>query len=171
MATFAKGKHRVENFVFISRSKTPQTTSFLFPDSCLSVAQMPKISFLALTVASLDNYLALHARCNCRLFVFIAVWCIARQADRNGEIFIKVLSQFHAPYCRNLGRKIAGRSEAVRTTMHRYHTNNFRFQIMCQNIVSAFYIAAVCCNSYVQENLLSSNRLTSRQNPILAFRI
>ena len=50
----------------------------------------------------------LHARCNCRPFVFIVVWCIARQADHNGETvkyfhnYILVLSQFRTPYCTNL---------------------------------------------------------------------
>jgi len=52
-------------------------------------------------------------------------------------------------------------------TMHRYHTYNFRFQIQYQKIVSGYNIAAVCCNSYEQENMLSSNRFTSRQNHIL----
>ena len=53
--------------------------------SCFSADQMAKISLVALTVASLDNHLVLHARCNCQPFVFIGVWCLASQADGNGE--------------------------------------------------------------------------------------
>jgi len=60
-------------FVFISRSKTTYITSFLFSDSCFSAAQLAKLSLHALTAASLDNYLVLHARCNCRPLVFIVV--------------------------------------------------------------------------------------------------
>jgi len=58
---------------------------FLVSHSCFSAALISKISLLALTVASLDNYLVLNARSNCLPCVFIVVWCIARQADRNGE--------------------------------------------------------------------------------------
>jgi len=52
--------------VFISRSKTTHIASFMFSDSCLSAAQIAQISLLALTVASLDNHLVFHARCNYR---------------------------------------------------------------------------------------------------------
>jgi len=95
-------------FVFTSCSETTHLASFSFSDSCFSAAQIGKISLLALTVATLDNHLVLHARCNCWPFFFIVVWCIARQADRNGETVkhfhncIKVLSQFRTPYCSNL---------------------------------------------------------------------
>ena len=95
-------------FVFISRSETTHFASFLFPVSYSSAAQKAKISLIALTVASLDNHLVLHARCNCRPFVFIVVWCITRQTDRNGFTVkhfhncSKVLSQFRIPYCTNL---------------------------------------------------------------------
>jgi len=68
-----KGKQHVEICILISRSKTTHKASFTFSDSCFSAAQIPEISFLALTVASLDNRLVLHARCNCRPFVFIVV--------------------------------------------------------------------------------------------------
>jgi len=47
--------------------------SFLFSESCFSAAQIAKISLQALIVASLDNHLALHARCNCGPFAFIVV--------------------------------------------------------------------------------------------------
>jgi len=47
-------------------------------------------------------------------------------------------------------------------TMHRYHSYNFRFQLPRQRIVSVHNNAA-CCNSHVQENMLSSNRFTSIQ--------
>jgi len=75
-------------FVFISHSKTTHIASFLFFDRCFihwfSAAEAPKISPQALTVASLDNPLVLHERCNCRPSVYIVVSCIARKADRNG---------------------------------------------------------------------------------------
>ena len=45
-------------------------------------------------------------------------------------------------------------------TMHRYHSYNFRIQLLRQKIVSVCNIAAVCCNSHVQENILSLNRFT-----------
>jgi len=61
------------------------------------------------------------------------------------------------------GSIAAGRSEAVRMTMHRYQIYNFRFQLLRQKIVSAYNIAAVYCNSHVEENMLSSNRFTSIQ--------
>ena len=61
------------------------------------------------------------------------------------------------------------RSEAVRIIIHRYHTYNFRFQLLRQKIVSSYNIAAVCCNRHVQENLLSSNRFTSKSKPHLGF--
>ena len=101
-----KVKHQVEIFVFISRSKTTHVAAFLFPDSCFSAAQKAKISLFALTVASLDSHLVLHARCNYGPYVFIVLWC--RQADRNGvrvkhfRNCTKVLSQFNTPYCTNL---------------------------------------------------------------------
>jgi len=59
-----KANHHVE-IVFLSGSKTAQIASFLFSDNCFSAAQIAKISLPALTVASLDNHLVLHARCNC----------------------------------------------------------------------------------------------------------
>jgi len=112
---------------------------------------MAKISLLALTVASLDNYLVLHARCNCRPFVFIVVWCIARQADWNGEtvkhfhICIKVLSQFRTPRCANL-RQYSKRPKRC-AWLHRYPTYNFRFQLLRQKILSPYNIAAACCKT------------------------
>jgi len=58
-------------------------------------------------------------------------------------------------------------------TMHRDHTYNFRFQLLRQKTATAYDIAAVCCNSRVRENVLSSKRFTSKQGKIisLAFRI
>jgi len=67
-----KGKQHVE-IVFLSRSKTAPVASFLFSDNCFSATQIPKISLLALTVASLDNHVVLDTRCNCRPFVFIVI--------------------------------------------------------------------------------------------------
>jgi len=49
-------------FVFTNRSKTTHIASFLSSDSCFSAAQIAQISLLALTVASHDNHLVLHAR-------------------------------------------------------------------------------------------------------------
>jgi len=66
------------------------------------------------------------------------------------------------------GRKITGRSEAVHMTMHRYHTYNFRFQLLCQKITSAYNIAAVSCNSHEQESMLSSNRFASIQGKTMS---
>jgi len=59
--------------VFISRNKTTHIALFIFSDSCFITAQIAKISLLADAVASLDNHLVLHARCNYRLFVFNVV--------------------------------------------------------------------------------------------------
>ena len=95
-------------FVIVSRNTTTHIASFLFYDSWSIAAQIPKISLLPLTVTSLDNHLVLHARCNCRTFVCIVVWWIARQADRNGKTvkhfhnYIKLPSHFRTPYCTNL---------------------------------------------------------------------
>jgi len=50
-------------FVFTSRSERMRF-AFLLSHSCFSAAQIAKISLLALTVASLDNYLVLNTRCN-----------------------------------------------------------------------------------------------------------
>jgi len=60
-------------FVFMGRSKTTHTASFLFSDSCFSAAQMTKISLLALTVASLDNHLFCMPAATADFFVFIVV--------------------------------------------------------------------------------------------------
>jgi len=99
------GKQHVEIFCF---HKTTYIASFLFSDSYFRAAQIAKISLLALIVASLNNNLVLHARCNCRLLFFIVVWCIARQVDRNGETVkhfryncIEVFLQFRITYCTN----------------------------------------------------------------------
>jgi len=64
---------------------------------------------------------------------------------------------------------VTGRSEAVRMAMHRYPAYNFRFHLLRQKIVSACNIAAVCCNSHVQENMLSSNRFTSIQGKTISW--
>ena len=53
--------------------------------------------------------------------------------------------------------------------MHRYHTCNFRFHLLGQKIVSAYNIAAVCCNSHVQENIRSSNRFASIQGKTISW--
>ena len=160
-------------FVFISRSKTTYISSFLTSDSCFSAAQRAKILLLALTVASLDNHLVLHARCNCQPFVFLVVWCITRQTDRNGETVkhfhncITVLLQFRRLYCTNLRqyREAEARRCAWQCTDTKH---NFRFQLLRQKIASAYNIAAVCRNSHVQENMVSSNRFTSIQGKTIS---
>jgi len=134
-----KGKHHVKFFVFRSRSKTTHLASFLFSDNCFSAAQIAQIS--ALTVASLDKHLVLHARCNYWPFVFIIVWCIARQADRNGETVkhfhncIEVILQVCTPYCNNL-RQYSNRPKRGGVHDNVNHTYKFRFQLL-QKIVSA----------------------------------
>ena len=57
---------------------------------------------------------------------------------------------------------------AVCMTIHGYHTYNFHFKLLHQKILSAYNIAAVCCNSHVQENMLSSNRFTSIQGKTIS---
>jgi len=55
-------------------------------------------------------------------------------------------------------------------TMHRYHTFNFRFQLLRQKIVWAYNIADVCCNSHLQENMLSQFVfLQYKAKPYLGF--
>jgi len=62
----------MKNFL-TSLSKTMPVARLSVSHTCFSEDQMAKLSLLALTVASLDNYLVFHARCNCRTFVFIVV--------------------------------------------------------------------------------------------------
>jgi len=125
------------------------------------------------SVASLENHLILHACCNCRSFVFIVVWCIARQVDRNGEIVkhfhdcIKVLSQFCTPYCTNL-RQYSNRPKrggADDNTQIPYSQFSLPTSAPKQ---SSYNIGAVCCNSHVQENMLTS---VQGKNHTLPFRI
>ena len=170
-------KHHAEIFVFISCSKTTHLASLSFSDSCFSAGQTAKISLHALTVASLDNHLLLHARCNCRPLVFIIVWCSARQADCNGETVkhfigaLKCFCSFVHHTVQICGSRVTARSEAVRMTMHRYPANNLA-STFCARTLSAYNIAAVYCNSCVQENMLSSNRFTSIQGKTISeFRV
>jgi len=68
---------------------------------------------------------------------------------------INVLSQFRTPYCTNL------RQYSDRPKRGGAHDNaqlpNLQFSLPTSTPenVSAYNIAAVCCNSYVQENILS----------------
>ena len=120
-------------FVFISRSITTHIASFLFSDSCFSSAQIAKISVLALIVASLDNHLVLHAHCNCRTFLFIVVWCNARQAGRNHKTVkhfhncVKVLWQFRATYCTNLRQYSNSPKRGCAHDNYIYKIYNFHF--------------------------------------------
>jgi len=129
-------------FVFISRDKTTHIASFLFSDSCFSVAQIAKISLVAITVASLGNHL----------------YC------KGSRSFVHHTVQI-------CGSIVRCRSEAVHMILYRYQTHTFRFQFLRQKNVSAYIIgyniAAVCCNSHVQKNMLSSNRFTAIQGKII----
>jgi len=171
-----KRKHHVEIFCFYkSQWNNAHCIIYIFSDSCFSAAHIAKTSLLALTVASLDNHLVLHARCNYRPFVFIVVWCIARQADRNDEVVkhfhicIKVLSQFRTPYCTNL-RQYSKRPKrgGAHDNVHIPSLYNFCFHLLRQKHVSAYNFAAVCCNCHVQKNMLSSNRFTSTQGKTIS---
>ena len=46
-----------------------------------------------------------------------------------------------------------GLGEEVRMKVHTYLTSNFGFQLLRQRIVSAYNIAAVCCNSHVRKSM------------------
>ena len=52
------------------------------------------------------------------------------------------------------GNIATGRSEAVHMTIRKYYCYNFRFQRLCQRIVSAYHCIP-CCNSHVQESMFS----------------
>jgi len=54
-------------------------------------------------------------------------------------------------------------------TTYRYQTYHFRFQILHQKVVSAYNIAAVSCNSNMQENMLSQNRFASIQGKTVSW--
>jgi len=156
-------------FVFTSRSKTTHIASFLSSDSYFSATQIAKISLPALTAASHDNHLVLHARCNCRMFVLIVVSCIARQADRNGETVkhfhncIKVLSHFCTPYCTN--RWQYSKRPKRRSAHDNAQIPNLRFSLPTS---ATYNIAAVCWYSKVQENILISNHFTSIQGKTIS---
>jgi len=55
-------------------------------------------------------------------------------------------------------------------TMHKYRTPtyNFPFPLLRQKNTSAYNIAAVYCNSHVQENELSSNSFTLIQGKTIS---
>ena len=155
-------------FVFVSRSKATHIAPFLFSDSCFSAAQTAKISLLPFTVASLGQPPILHARYNCQPSV------LHRRASRSQQWNSKTLpklhlSQFRTPYYTNQRQHSNRPKRKVSTTMRRYQTYNFRFQLLRQKIVSAYNIAAVCCNSHVQENELSSIRFTSIQGKTILW--
>ena len=63
--------------------------------------------------------------------------------------------------CRNRSKR-GGAHNSAQIISVRCHSYNFRFQLPRQRIVSVHNNAA-CCNSHVQENMLSSNRFTSIQ--------
>jgi len=107
-------------------------------------------------------------------FVFMVVWCITKQGDRNGETVkhfyncIKVLWQFRTPYCANL-RQYSNRPKRSGAHDDANHTYNFRFQLLHQKIVSAYHFAVVCYNNHVQDNMLTSNRFTSIQGKTISW--
>jgi len=168
-----KRKQHVEIFCF-HKSQQNNVHCIIFLTNCFSAARIAKIS--------LSSHCRLSQQPHCfacalqlPTFFFVVVWCTVKQADRNGETVkhlhncIKVLSQFRTAYCTNRGGIVRGRSEAVRMTMHRYQIYNFRFQLLRQKIVSTYKIAAVSCNSHVQQNTLSSNRFTSVQGNTISW--
>ena len=53
--------------------------------------------------------------------------------------------------------------------MSKHQTYNFRSQFLRLKIVSAYNIAAVCCNSLVQKNMLSSHLFTSIQGKTISW--
>jgi len=136
---------------------------FVFSDSCCRLAQIAEISPLALTVASVNHHLVLHA------------WCIARQANRNGETvkhfhnYINVLSRLRTPYCTNL-RQYSKRPK--RGVAHDYaQIPNLQFSLPAskpEKCVGLYKIVAVCCTSHVQESMISSNRFTSIQGKTIS---
>ena len=118
----------------------------------------PKPHSIALTVASLDNHLVLHARCNCRPFVFIVFWCIARQADRNGETVkhfhncIKVLSQFRIPYYPNLrqdSKRLKRCAWLCTDTKFRIFASNFCDRKLCRQPSVAIAACRKTCLSQI----------------------
>ena len=121
----------------------------------------------------LASVLALQAL-NCRPFVFIVVWCIASQVDRmmkqqnTSIIALKCFRSFVHHAVQTCGSIMRGRSKAVRIAVHRYHTYNIRFQLLRQKMVSAYNISAICCNSHVQGNTLSSNPFTSTEGKTIS---
>jgi len=119
----------------------------------------------ALTTTSVDNSPVLHARCNRWPFVFIPVWCIARHADRNVETAkhfhncSKVLSHFYTAYkSSTVPQQAKARRYAWQWTDTMLPISAFNF---CASELCRPIVPAVFCNSYVQENMLSSNHLTS----------
>ena len=162
-------------FVFISRSETTHFASFLFPVSYSSAAQKAKISLIALTVASLDNHLVLHARCNCQPYVFIVVWCIARQADRNGFTVkrfhrcIKVLSQFRIPYCTNLqqySKRLRWCAWLCTDTKLTILASNFCAWKLCRPITLQPSVAIAMCRKTCLSQIVL---LRCKAKPYLAF--
>ena len=132
----------------------------LYSDSCFSASQIPQISLLSLLPHSTTTLFS-NARCNCRPFFFIVVWRKASRLQRWNSKALKCNFVHHTVQI--CGRKVAGRSEVVRMTMHRYTILKiFAYNLCARKYVSACNTAVVCCNNHVQENMLSSNRFTSR---------
>jgi len=110
VATLTKGEYHVEFFWYHKPHKNnAHCITYIFWPLLNSVPpKSPKSHSCLSLVPRSTTILALHPHSNCRPFVFIVVWCIARKANRNGETgkhfhsCIKVLSQFRTPYCTNL---------------------------------------------------------------------
>ena len=166
----AKGKHHVEHFCF---HKSPQNNAychhFYFLTSASVRPKQPKShSVLTLLSHSTTTLFGMRAA-TAGLFVFIVVWCIARQVVRNGEKVkhfhncMKVLSQFVHQTVQICSSIVTGRNEAVHMIMHRYHSYNFRFQLLRQKIVSVYNVAAVCC-MYVSSYIATFHRSIKRSH-------
>ena len=117
----------------------------LVSHSCFSAAQIAKISLLALTVASLDNYLVLNARCN------FVVWYITRQADRNGETVkhlhncIRVLSHFvHCTNIRQYSNRPSRWAWQCTDTILTISASHFCASELCQPVIAAAVTITMC---------------------------
>jgi len=146
---------------------------------CFSAAQIAKMSLLALHSCLTRQLPCLHARCNLQLptFVFTVVWCLTRQADRNGETVkhfnncIKVLSYFLTLY---KSAETQQQAEARRCTWQCtdgiliISASNFCARELCRSIIASHVAIATCRKTC----FLNSFYFNTRQNHIfLAFRI
>ena len=92
------------------------------------------------------------ARCNCRPFVLIVVWCIVNQTDRNGETMKhfhncnKTFSQFSTPHCANL------RQYSKRPKRGSAHDNAQILNLQLQPSVAVAMCRKICFPQFVYFN-------------------